>query len=805
MEKFPNIEGYKIEKRLGRGRLADVYLVLKTESGRREVLKVLKPEFCNDPSITARFIAQAQSAAQLENSNIAVITDTAQAPPLYYFIMEFFQESLRDRIVSKQLTAELEMEIKGDAEGDDDGGFISLDEVEEIKSFLKQIGTALDYAHKKHVIHRDLRPDNIFFRVDGSPVITDFFMAGTVEASTALQQQGIRAYLPHYAAPEEVQNQPVTPAADYYSLGVTLYEMLMGKVPYDSEQPENIANLHITAPVPTLPQYLAVFQPILDKLMAKDAASRIKSGTNLLVLLDRPAPNPPHAFQLDLQIPGGEEPSEQEAEMLELEELVQLEESEPEPVSPPESTPPPIPKTVQVPEATGHQEFAVESTAYAPPPGTSTGPPQRPPSSSPTEYGNTKVTSPPIPAEKSSSKPVSDLGPTFFYPDKDDGADKFSSSEKEGGEDVDLDLPPGQEPGDASPSQDRSGWEFKVTDGPTSSGFIGDLLDKIKSLDPKILIGGAGGLVILIVLLIFFGPFGGSGNGDGNGQQEGQSPEQVRNDQRYQLKLNLAKKSIAAGNFERAQTQLNQAEKVKASDEIKELRKEIEAKQALNTDHKAFQSAVATNTTEAYNQYLEKYPAGKHVTEAQEKIKDLEELAKKQEEELKRLTASRIKMRAEPLVLTRKEVREMFIQKNFFEKYYNKAGDFPNNYDQRTINGQAFVLDKATGLLWFQSGSENYMKFAKADEWIKQLNQEKFGGFSDWRLPTMEEAATLLEGKESQFNLYINAIFDHLIKYIWTCDKDDEGRIWALDFFGGDANPVDNYLKAYVRPVRNHF
>jgi hypothetical protein len=139
----------------------------------------------------------------------------------------------------------------------------------------------------------------------------------------------------------------------------------------------------------------------------------------------------------------------------------------------------------------------------------------------------------------------------------------------------------------------------------------------------------------------------------------------------------------------------------------------------------------------------------------------------------------------------------------FFEKYYNKTGDFRNHYEAQTIDKHKIILDYATGLVWHQAGSLELMDYQKALLWMKELNQQEYAGHSDWRLPTLEEAVSLLESSESKYYLYIDPLFSPKQKHIWTGDKFKNNKVWAVDFYSGDVNRVPFNSESFVRPVRS--
>lgn len=115
------------------------------------------------------------------------------------------------------------------------------------------------------------------------------------------------------------------------------------------------------------------------------------------------------------------------------------------------------------------------------------------------------------------------------------------------------------------------------------------------------------------------------------------------------------------------------------------------------------------------------------------------------------------------------------------------------------------MVDDATGLMWQQSGSPNYMKYAAAEQYVQKLNNQRFAGYSDWRLPTLEEAMSLMETSQKNGELYIDPVFDKMVYWIWTTDKKSAGVVWFVDFDFGycDDYYVDNEVHCYVRAVRS--
>jgi TolB-like protein/Tfp pilus assembly protein PilF len=230
--------------------MATVHLAVQESLGREVALKLLAPELANDPSAAERFIREARIAAQLEHRHIVGVHDVGSHDGRPFLSMEYMAG---DRIGAGALPPEEALRV------------------------VREIALALDHAHRQGVIHRDVKPENILRRADASFALSDFGIARTTEAGR-LTAEGMTVGTPHYMSPEQVQGQALDGRADLYSLGVVLYQLLTGELPYRGTDGWNIGMQHISAPVPTLPPPLQRYQPLLDAAMAKDPAQRPQSG-----------------------------------------------------------------------------------------------------------------------------------------------------------------------------------------------------------------------------------------------------------------------------------------------------------------------------------------------------------------------------------------------------------------------------------------------------------------------------------------------------------------------------------------------
>jgi serine/threonine-protein kinase PpkA len=251
MAAFPEVPGYELKKFLGSGGAADVFLALDRRHSRLVAVKVLARRRFAETVAVRRFIKEAQTISSLHHPNIVRIHETGRTPELRFMVMEFFPESLKRRLQER-------------------GRLVS----DEALAIANQVATALFYAHARGFIHRDVKPDNIMFRADGTPVLLDFGIARVLESTTQLTRSGMAMGTPRYMSPEQLNAKRADGRSDIYSLGVVLYEMLSGAPPFKGSQTMTVIMKHVTEPVPRLPDDLAAFQPLLDRLLAKERSKR---------------------------------------------------------------------------------------------------------------------------------------------------------------------------------------------------------------------------------------------------------------------------------------------------------------------------------------------------------------------------------------------------------------------------------------------------------------------------------------------------------------------------------------------------
>ncbi|MGJ3239194.1 MAG: serine/threonine protein kinase [Anaerolineae bacterium] len=263
------IEGYYVDALLGQGGMGRVYRALDRKLNRYAALKVMsQPKHKNQDEYRKRFDREAQAIARFKHPNIVAIYRFNEVRDLYYMAMEYVDGADLRWILHHYAT---------------NGDLLDYDSLLRI---MTQISSALDYTHQHGVIHRDIKPSNIMIARNGDAILTDFGLALDVQEGTVGEIFGS----PHYIAPEQAMNSAqAVPRTDFYSLGVILYEMLTGAVPYGEGSAMQIAMAHVgdTLPDPHQinPNLHPAFLPILSKALQKRPDDRYADGAQLITAL----------------------------------------------------------------------------------------------------------------------------------------------------------------------------------------------------------------------------------------------------------------------------------------------------------------------------------------------------------------------------------------------------------------------------------------------------------------------------------------------------------------------------------------
>jgi serine/threonine-protein kinase len=257
---------YTLEQKVGEGGMARVYRGRDARLNRTVAVKVLHPHYADDPAFLRRFQHEAQAAANLSHPAIVDVYDVGQDGDTHYIVMEYVDGRDLKSLINREAPLDIDRAV----------------------GIAEAVASGLEAAHRLGLIHRDIKPQNIMVSADGQVRITDFGIAKS-HLSTALTETGVTFGTADYIAPEQAQGQPATPPSDIYALGVVLYEMLTGRLPFSGDNPVGVAMQHVSAPPPPLRRFNGAVSPQLESLvlraLAKDPRERPQSAAEFAQLL----------------------------------------------------------------------------------------------------------------------------------------------------------------------------------------------------------------------------------------------------------------------------------------------------------------------------------------------------------------------------------------------------------------------------------------------------------------------------------------------------------------------------------------
>jgi HD-like signal output (HDOD) protein/tRNA A-37 threonylcarbamoyl transferase component Bud32 len=254
-----NIAGYRIESLIAKGGMATVYRAIQESLNRPVALKVMNPMLADAAEYAERFVNEATILAALSHNNIITIHDVGMVDDWLYLAMEYIEGGDLGRLIAAGVVAP-----------------------EATLDLVEALGGCLQFAHDAGIIHRDVKPANILFRRDGTPLLTDFGIAKRASSQQELTLAGTILGSPYYLSPEQARGEPVTGQADIYSLGIVCYEMLTGQKPFQGDTDVGTMLKHLSEPPPQLTGTLAGMQPLLDQMLAKNPAERFRDAATLV-------------------------------------------------------------------------------------------------------------------------------------------------------------------------------------------------------------------------------------------------------------------------------------------------------------------------------------------------------------------------------------------------------------------------------------------------------------------------------------------------------------------------------------------
>jgi DNA-binding response OmpR family regulator len=257
------IPGIKVLRLIGEGGMSHVYLASREADDEPLVVKILRSEIIEDKKALARFMEEYAMVERIQSRHVARIYSHGTSEGHAYLVMEFFEGGdLDKRLAGKALRSD-----------------------EALKLF-RELMFALGDIHEKSILHRDLKPQNLMFRTDGSLAIVDFGIAKHID-SVDRTAYGEIVGTPRYMSPEQVQGRALDLRTDLYSAGVLLFQMLTGEHMFEGETAIEVAMQHINTSPPSLPEHLAQYQRLIDKLVEKDRDARFRNADEVIGFLSR--------------------------------------------------------------------------------------------------------------------------------------------------------------------------------------------------------------------------------------------------------------------------------------------------------------------------------------------------------------------------------------------------------------------------------------------------------------------------------------------------------------------------------------
>ena len=255
---MPEIPGYRVLRRIGKGGMSYVYLGVQESLDRQVAVKVMAPEALTDEKSKQRFEQEARTIAKLEHPCIVGIHEVGRTPQgLLYYVLPYLAKG---HLGQRDFTAD-ETRV-----------------VEVLRSLL----SALEYAHARGIVHRDVKAENVLFDNADRPLLTDFGIALSKRDSSRITTAGLAVGSGGYMAPEQARGEAVDGRADLYSVGVLAFELLSGRLPYLSSEPLSLALMHAQDPIPRLPAEKKHWQPFIDRAMAKAPDNRFRNAQQML-------------------------------------------------------------------------------------------------------------------------------------------------------------------------------------------------------------------------------------------------------------------------------------------------------------------------------------------------------------------------------------------------------------------------------------------------------------------------------------------------------------------------------------------
>ncbi len=254
---------YRLTERIGEGGMAEVYRGTDLRLGREVAVKILRPQYASDQKFLERFLQEARAMASFSHPNIVNVYDVGREGRRYYIVMEYVPGTDLRHLIRKRAP-------------------LSVQEALEI---ARQIAAGVGAAHRKGIVHRDIKPGNVLITPSGEAKVADFGIARAITNTQHLTEPGVVWGTTAYLSPEQIRGEPATPASDVYAIGVVLFEMLTGRTPFQGEDRVAIALQHLHEPPPKLsklnPRVPPSVERLVERMLSKDPAQRFANADDV--------------------------------------------------------------------------------------------------------------------------------------------------------------------------------------------------------------------------------------------------------------------------------------------------------------------------------------------------------------------------------------------------------------------------------------------------------------------------------------------------------------------------------------------
>lgn len=254
---------YRLTERIGEGGMAEVYRGTDLRLGREVAVKILRPQYASDQKFLERFLQEARAMASFSHPNIVNVYDVGREGRRYYIVMEYVPGTDLRRLIQERAPLPVQQALE----------------------IARQIAAGVGAAHRKGIVHRDIKPGNVLITPTGEAKVADFGIARAMTDTQHLTEPGVVWGTTAYLSPEQIRGEPATPASDVYAIGVVLFEMLTGRTPFQGEDRVAIALQHLHEPPPKLstlnPRVPPSVERLVERMLAKDPAQRFATADDV--------------------------------------------------------------------------------------------------------------------------------------------------------------------------------------------------------------------------------------------------------------------------------------------------------------------------------------------------------------------------------------------------------------------------------------------------------------------------------------------------------------------------------------------